>query len=81
MRKAFLLPLIAAALVPTNALGAASPAANCLGEDRSTGGGFATGEEFGQAIKAQLEFDRANDAAGSFGRSLAVIAETDCFTR
>ena len=65
----------------SSAIGAADPNANCLGEDRSTGGGFDTGREFGQAIKGQLEFDRENDAAGSFGRSLAVVARTDCFTR
>ena len=60
---------------------AVSPEANCLGEDRSNQGGFASGRDFAHAIVAQHEFDRLAGFPASFGHSIAIAASTDCLTK
>lgn len=65
-------------------VGLAAPAnaiddnANCLGEDRSVQGGFASGDAFAQAIVSQHGFDRLGGFPASFGRSLSGVASSDC---
>lgn len=46
----------------------------CIGETRSVDNGI----ELGQGIKGQVQFDHEQGFDGSFGRSLANAAQTNC---